>query len=504
MKFTSKLLVMALMSLLLSCTQKPHGSPDELVVAMDAEPKNLNPLLSLDANSQFIGQLVFSSLVSVGKNLTIQGDLADEFSTEDFQTYTFKIRPGAKFHSGEPLDIEAVRRSIDLYRNKSPKNPIFYESFKKIRDMDVVDSQTIKIKLDMPFVGFLTDLSLLKILPKDLDTSKLSGSGPFQVTEQTSFGLKLKRFDDFYGQKAASPKMWIRYIADENTRYMNVLAGDVDVLLGGLSAQRFVSGKADQRLKAYSIPGVTYAYLAFNFSNKKLEDNRIRKAIAHAIDADNIVKNKLLGTVERAGSLFSLQSPYYPGIDPFKYDPEKAKQLLDEAGLKDPDGEGPVPRMTLELKCSSNKEPTELMQLIASDLKKVGIEAMVRPMDPNAFLDALKAGEFEVAYGQWVGVTSPMMLFELFHSSQFPPQKNRGRFASSSLDSVLLRIKSARKEDELKSLAIEAQQKINEELPYVSLWHVTIRALTRSNVSGFEPWPNGSWRALIPVSKSAQ
>ena len=168
-------------------------------------------------------------------------------------------------------------------------------------------------------------------------------------------------------------------------------------------------------------PGLDFSYLGFNMRDPVLRDKRVRHAIGYATNRDAIVEYLRRGLANAATGLLPPQAwAYEPDIFTFTHDPEKARQLLDAAGFRDPDGAGPLPRLRLTLKISTNEEVRLQSTVIQQDLKRVGIDLDVRSYEfATVFADILK-GNFQLMSLQWVGgaVIDPDILRRVFHSTQ--------------------------------------------------------------------------------------
>jgi peptide/nickel transport system substrate-binding protein len=176
--------------------------------------------------------------------------------------------------------------------------------------------------------------------------------------------------------------------------------------------------------------------------------------------------------------------------------------LLDEAGLKDPDGDGPLPRFQIEYKTSNSSDATDLAQAIKNQLRAVGIEIKVRMYEWGTFYSDLKKGNFQIASGRLVGITDPDIYFDIFSSARFAPDgRNRGFYKNRELDSLLEQGRSTTNFSKRKIIYDRAQEIIADELPMFSLWHMNNIAAYRKGISGYEMYPNGSFRFLINVNK---
>jgi peptide/nickel transport system substrate-binding protein len=202
---------------------------------------------------------------------------------------------------------------------------------------------------------------------------------------------------------------------------------------------------------------------------------RVRQALAHAVDRRAIVQYLRRGLAEESKGILPPTSwAYEPDAAAFAYDPAKARALLDEAGYRDPDGDGPRARLHLVLK-TSNAEFVRLQAtVIQQDLKRVGVDVEVRSYEFATFLSDVIKGNFQMCTLQWVGVADPDMLRRVFHSSQVPPAGwNRGFFADPAVDALIDRASRTPDRATQKALYSDAQRRIALAVPTISLWHKT-------------------------------
>jgi peptide/nickel transport system substrate-binding protein len=299
----------------------------------------------------------------------------------------------------------------------------------------------------------------------------------------------------------------IKVIRDDNSRLMALAGGSGDLTQNTVSPLLLDSVLASQpRLQAVSARSSVYTYLGLNCDDAILKDVRVRRAIAHAIDRDRIVRTKLGGrAVLSTGLLPPLHWAYSGDVDRYPFDPARARQLLDEAGYPDPDGDGPRPRFTLVYKTSSNRFRVAVAQVIAAQLAEVGIEVDLRPLEFATFFADVKAGNFQLFSMQIPDVAEPDLYTNFFDSSRIPTREapdrggNRMRYRNPELDGLLAK---GRREVELDARLAdyaEVQKIIARDVPVVSLWHEDNVAVMGKNISGYVVQPTAQ---LAPVASA--
>jgi peptide/nickel transport system substrate-binding protein len=251
--------------------------------------------------------------------------------------------------------------------------------------------------------------------------------------------------------------------------------------------------------------GLDFSYLGFNLRDPILADRRVRHAIGYAIDRDAIIKYMRRNLATPASGLLPPQSwAYEPGIFTFAHDPQRARELLDAAGYADPDGDGPLPRLRLTLKISTNEEIVLQSIVIQQDLARVGIDLEIRTYEfATMFADILK-GNFQIMSLQWVGgaVVDPDILRRVFHSAQVPPAGfNRGYYSNPEVDRLLDLATQALQEPERKRYYSAAQKIIAGDAPYIPIWNRTNVVIAQPTLAGLEVGPTGDYQGLHKVRR---
>ncbi len=189
------------------------------------------------------------------------------------------------------------------------------------------------------------------------------------------------------------------------------------------------------------------------------------------------------------------------GITRYGYDPEKSKQLLDEAGLTDPDRAGPKSRINLELKTSSNAEVVGIARIIQAQLKQIGINLSIKSYEWGTFYGDIKSGNYQMTTMRWVGVTEPDFYYNIFNSGQFPPAgRNRGLYKNKTIDALTEAGRITLDSKKRKTIYDQIQKIVSEELPYVSLWHTNNVSIVHKRVKGYQQHPMGGFLSFNQIS----
>lgn len=479
-------------------------------VGIENLPKTLDPRFATDAYGMRItGHLLFETLVTLGYDLQIVPSLAERWETPDDKTYVFHLKKNAKFHDGRPLTAEDVKFTFEHLMDPATQSPFAGTYNDKISSIEVIDPQTVKFVLVQPVASFLSAL-ILPILPKHIITEtsefpkKLIGSGPFEFVSQSPNEIKLKANDDYMEGRPKCDRIVFKVVKDENTRFLKIKKGELDLLVNALSNDKIAAFSTESMSQSYSVieePGISYNYLAFNMTDPKLKDLRIRQAISHGLNVDEIIKFKLDAHAVRATGLLSPVNWFHEKAVPtYPYDPQKAKDLLDAAGYSDPDGDGPGERLTLEMKTSNNNEVADIARVIQSQLSAIGIRLDLKSYEWGTFYGDIKSGNFQITSMRWVGVTEPDFYYDIFHSSQIPPDgRNRGRYANETVDELVTKGRTTMDKATRKNIYAQLQEFVAEDLPYISLWHINNVSIVHKRVKGYRQHPTAGFLSFKEI-----
>lgn len=478
-----------------------------LRVGIEDRPKTLDPRHATDASGQRIARhLIFNSLVQHDYDLSFRGDLATGWETPDPTTWVFPLRRDAVFHDGEPFDATDVVATFEHLMDPATQSPYRAELRDKIAAVEATDPHTVRFTLHRPTASFLPAL-VVSILPAHLlatEDAILVGTGPFKLASTAPQEIVLAPHAEHHGGAPRLDRLVFKVLGDENTRFLKLRKGEIDVLINALPLHKIDDVKKPPLADRYRLieePGISYNYLAFNFADPVFQSLELRRAIAHAIDVDEIITHRLYGHAVRATGLLSPASAHYEGdVATYAHDPEQARALLDEAGFEDPDGDGPEPRLTLELKTSNRAETVSHARILQAQLARVGIRLELRSYEWGTFYGDVTAGNFQLTLMRWVGASEPDFFYEIFHSSQTPPGgRNRGRYDNPEMDALVEAGRVELDPQKRREIYAEVQRIAASDLPYVSLWHLNNVAVVHRRVEGYRQHPKAGFFSFQDV-----
>ncbi|MEO6259731.1 MAG: ABC transporter substrate-binding protein [Thermoanaerobaculia bacterium] len=477
------------------------SAKDSLVMEIKSSPTNLDSRVGADNASGRMFDLIYSGLIKVTPNFEYAPDLATKWETPDDKTIVFHLNPSAKFHNGQPVLAKDVKWTFD-----SLIDPAFTTSKKSgyavVDHIEAPDNATVIFKLKEPNAGFFDNLTL-GILPSGADTnsykSKPIGAGPYKVVDfRADERVELEAFDQWHGGAPKIKHVTIRIIPDLTTAVLELRRGTVNMEVNIIPFENVAEFEKNPDFRVVKSPGSVYQYLAFNLRDPMLSKKSVRQAIAHAIDREKIIRDLQRGYAQPTETMLAAGHWARPNDLPsFKYDPAKAKQLLDAAGYRDPDGDGPKSRFKLAFKTSTDAEANLRAQSIQQMLKQVGIDMEIQSNEMSTFLADIGKGAFQMYSLSRNGIADPDFYYVIFYSKNAPPNgQNRGYYANPKVDQLILQGRSTFDRAKRKPAYEEVQRIVADELPYISLYMQTNVAVMRKNLDGYVQYPAGFYLSV--------
>ena len=467
------------------------------MVVLPRDADELDPRFVADPYGLRLSRLVFASLVTIDpRTLEVVPDLAERVELETPVRYRAVLRPGLRFSDGSALDAEDVLATF-----RSVVDPAvgsrYARTYRRIVRMEAPDPRTVVFHLDAPHATFLTDLEIPILRAEDAhrrvglrDGPEPVGAGPYRLVERHAGRLLLQANAHWHGGRPRYPRVRMTVVRDDNTRALRLLAGAGDLAVGAVPPLLVPLFEEDERFEVRSVPGVGTTYLGFHTGAEALRDRRVRQAIAHAIDRQSLVDAKLGGRASLATSWIPPGHWAHDDTLPtYGFDPARARQLLDEAGLVDADG--PEPRLRLILRTSTDRLRLSIARAVAAMLADVGLEVDVRPSEKATLISDLNAGRFELTLMQVPEVFEPHVLSWFFGSDRIPSAgasdgANRWRIRSDELDAALERGRANPDRPTRLAAYRDVQRILATELPVVPLWHEHVVAVLGPRARDFD------------------
>ena len=402
---------------LTGCSPKANSdtaakASDTLIYAQGAEPRGLDPALVDDGESAKVMINIYDGLLKYNKDSTkVEPSLAKSWDVSpDGLTYTFHLQEGVKFHDGTEFDADAVKFNIDRQLPPQVTEDMAYASFVfgSVKDVEVVDKNTVKINLTAPSTPFLSNLAMVMsapiVSPKALKDNNNNvnqapvGTGPYKfVRWAKDENIVLDRNDEYWGTKALTKNVIFKFIKDNSARVVALNNGEAD-MIDGIDAQ-VVKQITDAGDKIFQAPGMNINYMAYNTSKAPFNDPKLRAAISQAINVPEMVTSLYQGYSEPATSILpTFMEGYDESISQVAYDAEAAAKTIKESGLT-----------SVKIMTYTNPRPYNsatgqaLAEAIQGYLSKVGVTATIDSYDWTTYKEKLKAGDYDICFYGWIG-----------------------------------------------------------------------------------------------------
>ena len=483
---------------------------DILVEGSIGDASNLIPILSSDATSHSISAQVFNGLVKYDKNLNVVGDLAKSWEiSDDGLVFTFHLRKGVTWHDGQPFTADDVLYTYQVTVN--PKTPTAYAGdFLKVKKAEVIDPHTFRVTYDKPFAPALTSWGAA-ILPKhllegkDITQSPLSrhpiGTGPYLFKEWiTGQKIVLTSNPDYFEGRPYIDGYIMRIIPDTATMFLELRAKGVDQM--NLTPLQFTRQTENNLFRnnfnKYRYLSFSYTYLGYNLENPLFRDKRIRQAISHALNKEEIIQGVMLGLGKIATGPYKPGTwAYNPNVKKYSYDPDKAKILLAEVGWKDTDGDGILDKdgtpFTFEIITNQGNEVrAKCAEIIQRRLADIGMKVKIRIIEWAAFINEfINKRRFDATILGWT-VTLDPDLYDVWHSSKTKPgELNFISYKNEEVDNLLEKGRTTFDRAERKRCYDRIQEIFAEEQPYTFLYVPDALPIISARFRGIEPAPLG-------------
>lgn len=574
--FVSAVAAMVLVSCGGGEPKKTTGSPDVIVHELsDADMLNPTNYSDAGAG-YIIKNIFQSLMEIDFKSLELTPLLAEsrpqiEKTPEGGLRITYTIRPEAKWDNGQPITPQDVEFTLKVIKNPKVKNERIRPYYEFITDFVTYPEEPRKFTLVSNTVYILAEASSgdYSILPEyfydpkglmksftikgltleqskyandpklaefadDFNSEKrgrekdfISGSGAYKLEEWATgqrivlvkkenwWGSQIKNGGDYF--VANAPKITYQTINDQTTALVALKAGNLDVMRS-IKSKDFAtlpeSEKFTENFNAHTPVMLAYTYIGLNTRKPQLADKNVRQALAHLIDVDKQIKIIKYGQAQRVvGPIHpSKKSEYNSDIVAFDYNPEKAKQMLTDAGWKDTDGDGVLDKvvngqkvqMNLEFTYNSgNDERKSTALLMQEDARKVGININVVAQDWSVYLENLKNHKFDVFFGAWVQAPVPNDHKQIFHSESYNDGSNYTGFGSAASDALIDSIRVELDENKRAAMNKRFQVMLHEESPYIFMYAPTERIAIHKRFTNAEPsmMRPGYWEAGFALVK---
>ena len=453
-----------------------QGRKDSIVLAMALEPPGLDPTAgAASAIAEITQYNIYETLTKINSDGTVSPLLAESWEVSpDLRTYTFKLRKGVKFQNGEPFNARAVKFSFERAGAEKSTNKD-KRTFASMETVQAVDDYTLVIvnkELDPDFLFLMGQATAIIVEPKSADTNatKPVGTGPYKLENWAKgSSVTLTKWDGYRNaDNAKIQKATFRFIADPAAQVAALLAGDVDAF-PRVTPRGVAQFKGNPKFQVLVSGSRAKTILAINNKKKPLDDVRVRRAIAAAIDRKAVIQGAGDGYGAPIGSHYVPGAVGYvdtTGVNP--YNPEKAKALLKEAGVATP----------LELTITLPPPPYARQggEVIASQLAKVGINAKLQNVEWAQWLSGV--------YGNKNYDLTIISHVEPFDLGNFAKPGYYWNYESARFNELYNKYKTAPRAADRAKLVGEIQRVIAEDSVHAFLYQPQWVTVANKNVKG--------------------
>ena len=475
------------LALVLAAAAVPAQAPNRLIVQSQTEPPGLDMTATpATATSGVIFYNVQEALVKVDRHGKLVPWLAERWHTADNRNYTFFLKKGVRFHNGRELKAADVKYAFERAMNPETKHP-YAKDYEAIGDIIVKDDYTVTFALKSVNASFLQNVarSGSVIYPREaVETMKSApiGTGPFRFEEWVRGDrIVLVRNPDYYVKGLPKlDRVTYRFITDPNAVLAALKAGDVDVSLFGLGPEHVQDVQKDPRFQVIVGDTTNDVIMAMNNSRKPYTDVRVRRALTHGINKQDVLKGAMFGLGKILGTNVDPLNPYYVDMsNAMPYDPAKSKKLLAEAGY--PNGFDTVLKVSPQYYYTVRSG-----EIITDNLKKIGVNVKIE----------------QIEWGQWLSRVFREADYDLtiighaeaWDIKNYANPKYYFRYDSPKFQELFAKSETTVDDKARRDLYVQMQKLMVEDAPVVFLFMHPRLAVAKKGVQGL-------WKDL-PVSNA--
>lgn len=504
------------------------SSGGDLVASYASDASSLDPAGQNDLPSDQRRNVIYEGLFYLDEDLNPQPRLATDYEQTDDTTWVFNLREGVKFHDGTDFNANAVKASFERIMDPAVASARA-NIFEMISEINVIDDYTIEIVTEYPFSPFLNYLAhdgagivSKEVIDEDyqnaIDQSdqdisleefyelRESGGEEYEavaqavgnntgaIIEQKPIGtgymqfqsrtpgeeIVVERFDDYWDEPAKLDTVTFKVVVEDASRIAELESGQSHFIQG------FDNGQWERienhpEMETYPVYNLSNEYIGMNTQEGPLEDKRVRQAIAHMVDKEEIMEGIYFGVGrEMKGAIQQELLGYNENLEDLDYDPERAKELLNEAGYEN--------GFDLTVMTNDSPERVDLAVLMQEKLKEIGINLEIEQLEWGAYLEAVSNGEHDLFILGWPNpVGDPDQSFwPLVHSSMQGASGNRSFYENEEVDSLLEQGRQELDEGKREEIYQRVDEILVEDQPFVSIRQAQSANAARTEVQGLE------------------
>lgn len=459
----------------------------DITVAMGADIVTLDPAGQQDTTTAVAIKHAYSTLLDISDDGELVPDLAESYELVNDTDFVFKLREDAVWSDGTPVTANDVKFTFDRAKNM-PKTK---SNTSKVKEVVVDNEHQVTIKLTEPYAPFNTIVasSNLSIVQEAAvtaageaygDADNIVTSGAFTVKEWVpNDHYTLEKNANYWGEEPITTSITVRVIPEGSARAIALETGEVD-LVWGVDPTDCSNIEANSDVKLLSQPSSSIEYLGMNVTKEHFKDQKVRQAINYAIDKQALVDTIVEGRGTVANSYINNTIPGWTDeVEAYPYDPEKAKELLAEAGYAD--------GFSCQLWVNGDVR-TRSAQMVQAQLAEIGITVDISTMEWGAFLDALNAGEHEMFILGWSNSSfdADSSTYQLFHSANHGATGNRAFMTDATVDELITNAAQENDNEKRMEYYKELQIYLHDLSPWCPFYYKNDNVGVRADLQGFK------------------
>jgi peptide/nickel transport system substrate-binding protein len=473
-RIAAALAALAIAALAVPVHAQDRSRTKEIVVGLGAEPRTMLGVTIVDWTTNTQLEHIYDRLLDRdAKTLKPKPMLATGWKIVNDTTWEFALRRGVKFHNGEPFDAQSVKATMEYLQD--PANKSHYAAYwKAVKEVQIVDPYTVRLVTDKPWPALIERASLTDFLVmpakalKELGPARLAahpiGTGPFRFVEwRRDERLVLERNPDYWQGPADAGRVTFRFIPEFSARMAALLSGEIDIMKDvPPHAVEAVERSGRARLRSAVSSRINYLALV-NLKPGPMQDVRVRRAMNHAVDVDELIAQVLKNRASRICGPLSPANVDFAKVDCYKHDPARAQALFKEAGV-DPK------TLALTLDTPSGRYPLDkdVSLAIAAQLQRLGIKTNVVVNEWGTHLDKIKnrnTGDmFFLGWGP--AIFGQTVMEPLFQANQTYSSYGNNK----TIDEKIARTVTIVDPKARAAAYAELQRLVHEEAAWVPLW----------------------------------
>ena len=490
------------------------GAGEQFTIAVGIDIDTLDPIGQTTTTVQNIVDYSVETLLNIDADGELQPGLAEDWEfAEDGTTQTYHLRDGVQFHDGTPFDADAVAWNLERVIDEELTVPI-RGSFTRIESVEAIDDLTVEITQSEPYVPLQTAIAGTTagiLSPESADEHGNSretyqhpvGTGPYEFNEySTGERVNFERFDDYWGEAPYYESVEILIVPEDATRVSQILSNQVDMIILPPVAD-IPSLEDNPDVEVLLSPSNRSIFMAFNTQDEQLSDPRIRQALNHAVNTEELIDSVLPGAAEIMDAPMETTTTGYCPVGEYEYDPDRATELLDEAGATD---------LTLDMITPNGRyvQDQAAVQAIAGYFSEVGVESEVNTMDWSTYVGTIQEEPNEDRVDLHLLGWAPSNMdadgqLVMFSELDHPPSGlATALYTDERVEEILLEAAGETDEEARDALYCEASEIIWDDAPWLWMWTQRFPIVHSSDLTGISYFPDEKFDAIYARPADAE